>query len=132
MKSIMSSTPSSMLHKTSLTSYFLLLALCLCWELWLCPLRPGGSWLALKVLPLLIPLHGVIQRNAYTMQWAAMLLLVYLAEGVTRGISDNGLSAQLAWLESLLVATSFFSMIFYLRPLKKAAKQRTQLTSSSA
>lgn len=120
----MSPAPSSMLHKAILASYFLLLALCLCWELWLCPLRPGGSWLALKALPLLIPLRGLIQRDAYTMQWAAMLLLIYLAEGVTRGMSDSGLSAQLAWLESLLVATSFFCMIFYLRPLKKAAKLR--------
>lgn len=122
---------SSVLHKASLASYLLLIALCLGWELWLCPLRPGGSWLALKALPLLIPLRGVIQRDAYTMQWTAMLLLIYLAEGITRGMSDSGLSAQLAWLESLLVITSFFSMIFYLRPLKKAAKQRVKLTSPS-
>ena len=123
--------PFSMLHKASLASYFLLLALCLCWELWLCPLRPGGSWLALKALPLLIPLRGLIQRDAYTMQWTAMLLLIYLAEGITRGMSDSGLSAQLAWLETLLVTTSFFSMIFYLRPLKKAAKQRAKCALSS-
>ena len=33
-----------------------LIALCLAWELWFAPLREGGSWLALKALPLCLPL----------------------------------------------------------------------------
>ena len=36
-------------------SLLALIALCLAWELVLAPLRPGGSWLALKALPLCIP-----------------------------------------------------------------------------
>ena len=37
-----------------------LVVLCLAWELWLAPLRPGGSYLALKALPLMIPLIGIL------------------------------------------------------------------------
>ncbi|HRA63422.1 MAG TPA: DUF2069 domain-containing protein, partial [Burkholderiaceae bacterium] len=35
----------------------------LAWELWLAPLRPGGSWLAVKVLPLCIPLAGLLKNR---------------------------------------------------------------------
>ncbi|MBM3355478.1 MAG: DUF2069 domain-containing protein, partial [Betaproteobacteria bacterium] len=45
-----------------------LLALCVAWELWLAPLRPGGSWLVLKALPLLAPLFGVLRGRRYTYQ----------------------------------------------------------------
>ena len=36
-----------------------LVLLGLAWELWLAPLRPGGSWWAIKVLPLCVPLAGI-------------------------------------------------------------------------
>ena len=57
-----------------------LIFLCLAWELWLSPLRPGGSMLALKALPLLIPLFGILRGKRYTHQWASMLILLYFAE----------------------------------------------------
>lgn len=99
-----------------------LILLCLAWELVLAPLRPGGSWLVLKVLPLLLPLRGVLKRNLYTMQWASMLILLYLAEGVVRGTTDAGLSAVLGWIEVGLVSLFFFCTVLYLRPYKQAAK----------
>ena len=37
-----------------------LILLGLAWELYLAPLRPGGSWLVLKVVPLLLPLMGLL------------------------------------------------------------------------
>jgi uncharacterized membrane protein len=40
-----------------------LIVLALAWELWLAPLRPGGSWLALKALPLCIPLAGLLKHR---------------------------------------------------------------------
>jgi len=99
-----------------------LILLCLAWELVLAPLRPGGSWLVLKVLPLLLPLRGVLKRNLYTMQWASMLILLYLAEGLVRATTDAGLSAVLGWLEVALVGIFFFCTVLYLRPHKQAAK----------
>ena len=64
--------------------------------LWLAPLRPGGSLLVLKVLPLLIPLTGILRGRVYTYQWASMLILAYFAEGIVRARTDGGTSGQLA------------------------------------
>lgn len=100
-----------------------LIALCVAWELFLAPLRPGGSWLVLKVLPLLLPLRGILKRDIYTMQWASMLILLYFAEGIVRAISDsNHLSALLGWIEVGLTCVFFVCAILYLQPYKKLAK----------
>ncbi len=103
-----------------------LIGLCVAWELALAPLRPDGSWLVLKVLPLLLPLRGVLKRNIYTMQWSSMLILLYFIEGIVRGSSDQGLSSTLGWIEVALVCVFFFCSIFYLRPYKQAAKKLAQ------
>jgi uncharacterized membrane protein len=104
------------------TSLIALIVLCLAWELVLAPLRPGGSWLVLKVIPLLLPLRGVLKRDLYTMQWASMLILLYLAEGMVRATSETGISSILGWTEAALVTVFFFCSILYLRPYKRAAK----------
>lgn len=104
-------------------SLIALIFLCVAWELILDPLRPGGSWLVLKVLPLLFPLRGVLKRNLYTMQWASMLILLYLAEGLVRATTDKGLSSTLGWIEVGIVCIFFVCSVFYLRPYKQAAKK---------
>jgi len=114
------------LHMGALGSLLALIVLCIAWEMVLAPIRPNGSWLVLKVIPLLIPLHGVWKRNLYTMQWASMLILLFFAEGIVRGMSDTGLSAILGWIEVGLVLVFFTCTIFYLRPYKKAAKALTK------
>ncbi|MDF3035569.1 MAG: hypothetical protein K0S28_843 [Paucimonas sp.] len=112
-------------HRCSVGSLVALILLCVLWETWLAPL--GDKWLALKVLPLLFPLRGVIKRDVYTMQWASMLVLLYFIEGVVRGTAtsgyDAGLAATLALIEIGLVVTFFLSTLCYLRPYKRAAKQ---------
>jgi uncharacterized membrane protein len=92
-----------------------LILLCLSWELWLAPLRPGGSWLALKALPLALPLAGVLKGKRYTYQWSSMLILAYLAEGCTRAWSDGGASQKLAMLETVLSLTFFGAAVAYAR-----------------
>lgn len=107
----------------SLASLLTLIALCIAWEWALAPLHPGGSWLMLKILPLLLPLRGVFKRDIYTLQWSSMLILMYFIEGVVRGFSDrNQLSSMLGWSEAALVCVYFFCAILYLHPYKKAAK----------
>lgn len=61
-----------------------LIVISLVWELWLAPLRPGGSWLALKALPLCLPLAGTLKGKLYTFQYSSMLVLPYLAEAIMR------------------------------------------------
>ena len=111
------------LHRTSTVSLVLLIVLCVLWELALAPLRPGGSWMVLKALPLLAPLPGTIRRNIYTMQWASMMILLYFTEGVVRAWSERGMSQGLAGAEILLSSIYFFCAIFFLRPYKREAKR---------
>ncbi|MBE0614670.1 MAG: DUF2069 domain-containing protein [Burkholderiales bacterium] len=105
-------------------SLLVLIFLCLAWELWLAPLRPGGSWLALKVLPLLLPLMGVLHGRRYTYQWASMLILAYFAEGAMRAFAESGASATLALAEALLSLAFFVSAAFYAR-LTRRSQPRT-------
>ena len=94
-------------------SLIALIFLCLAWELWLAPIRPGGSLLVLKTLPLLLPLMGILKGRRYTYQWAPMLVLAYFTEGVARAWSDTGLSAWLAGGEVALSVVFFLAAIFY-------------------
>jgi uncharacterized membrane protein len=98
-----------------------LLALCLAWELWLAPLRPGGSLLALKAAPLALPLPGILNGRRYTYQWSSMLVLAYLAEGVIRAWSERGLSQVLAGAEIALSFAFFVSAVAYARLTRAAA-----------
>jgi uncharacterized membrane protein len=100
-----------------------LIALCIAWEAWLAPLRPGGSLLVLKALPLLLAMPGVWRHRLYTLQWASMLILLYFTEGVVRGWSEAGLSARLGWLETALAVVFFVCALVYVAPFKRAAKQ---------
>lgn len=110
-------------YYSAVFSLLALIALCIAWETVLAPLRPGGSWLALKVIPLLFPLRGILKRDVYTLQWSSMLILLYFAEGVVRALTDGGLSSQLGWLETALVSLFFISTLLYLRPYKQASKK---------
>jgi uncharacterized membrane protein len=105
-----------------------LLLLCLVWELWLAPLRPGGSWLALKVLPLLWILPGIAGGNNYTYRASTMLILAYFAEGVVRAWSDSGLSSTLGLVEIMLSLAFFFAAIAYVRVSRgiRSATSRTK------
>ena len=92
-----------------------LLALCLAWELWLAPLRPGGSLMALKALPLAAPLAGIFAGRRYTYQWSSLLVLAYFAEGATRAWADAGASRALAWVEIALSVAFFAAAVSYAR-----------------
>jgi uncharacterized membrane protein len=92
-----------------------LIVLGLAWELWLAPLRPGGSWLVLKVLPLCLPLAGLLRRRMYTYRWVSLMVWIYFTEGVVRAWSDRGLGAQLALLEVVLCLALFAACVLHVR-----------------
>jgi uncharacterized membrane protein len=97
-----------------------LILLCVAWELWLAPVKPGGSWLVLKVLPLLAPLFGVLDGKRYTFQWSTLLIWLYAAEGAARSMTDSGVSAQLALAELTLALAFFAAAVAYLRSIRPA------------
>jgi uncharacterized membrane protein len=98
-----------------------LIVLGLLWELWLAPLRPGGSWLVLKVLPLTIPLAGLLKNRMYTYRWVSLVVWLYFTEGVVRAWSDKGLSATLAGIEVALCLLLFVTVTVHVRTRLKAA-----------
>lgn len=98
-----------------------LIVLGLAWELWLAPLRPGGSWLVLKVLPLTLPLPGLLKHRMYTYRWLSLLIWLYFTEGVVRATSDSGLSAVLAGIQVLLCVLIFIACALHVRVRLKAA-----------
>ncbi len=92
-----------------------LIACCLATELWLAPLRPGGSWLVLKVLPLLAALPGILNARRYTFQWLSLLIWIYFAWGMVNASSGTGKSIPLGALEALLSAALFTVCAAYAR-----------------
>ena len=99
----------------AVTSLIALTFLCVAWELFLAPVRPGGSWLALKALPLLVPLFGVLHGKRYTFQWTTLFIWLYFAEGVVRAYSDTGFSARVAAAEIALALAYFACAVAFLR-----------------
>ncbi|MFZ5512032.1 MAG: DUF2069 domain-containing protein [Pseudomonadota bacterium] len=108
--------PSARLYNSLAIAALLgLIALSLAWELWLAPLRPGGSWLVLKTLPLLAPLMGLLKARRYTHQWTTLLALAYFAEGVVRAAGERGTSQVLAAAETLLALQLFLAAALFAR-----------------
>jgi uncharacterized membrane protein len=100
-----------------------LVVLSLGWELWWAPIRPGGSWLALKALPLCIPLAGLLKRRLYTYRWVSLLVWLYFTEGVVRAWSDPMPSRMLAGLEIALCLGLFAACAAHVRFRFQHARQ---------
>lgn len=98
-----------------------LIVLGLAWELWLAPLRPGGTWLAIKVLPLCFPLAGLLRNRMYTYRWVSLVVWIYFTEGVVRAYSDRAPSSYLALAEVALCLMLFAACALHVRlRLRKA------------
>ena len=106
-------TPKTLSLIASIT-LLALIALCLAWEGILAPLRPGGSWMTLKVLPLMVPLFGILRGKRYTYQWTSMMILLYLTEGVVR-TNDPAPGNVLALAEAVLSVIFFVVVVLYSR-----------------
>lgn len=103
------------------------------WEMWLAPLREGGSWLVLKVLPLAIPLAGLLKNRMYTYRWVSLIVWLYFTEGVVRATSDTGLSVWLAVIQTLLCVALFVACALHVRiRLRAAGKEAVAAEVASA
>ncbi len=98
-----------------------LIILGLLWELWLAPIRPGGSLLALKVLPLCVPLAGLLKKKLYTYRWVSLMVWLYFTEGVVRAWSDRPPGNILALIEVALCLSLFTACAMHVRLRFKAA-----------
>ena len=90
-----------------------LIGLGLAWELWLAP--TGGGTLAIKVLPLFIPLPGLLRMKLYTYRWMTLAIWLWFIEGVVRASGDRGLGSPLGAAEAGLSLLVFLACMQHVR-----------------
>ena len=125
-------TPDAVVRRMRLATLAVLaalIALCLAWELWLAP--TGSGTLAVKVLPLVLCVAGLLRHRMYTYRWLSLLVWLYFMEGAVRVTTESGLSQVLAGLEVVLSVLLFACSAFYIRwrqrhPLPAAATLPSQ------
>ena len=98
----------------------LLIGLGAAWELWLAP--TGRGTLALKVLPLFVPLPGLVRMRLYTYQWLSLAVWFYAAEGAVRATSERGVSASLAIVELVLALVLFAACCVHVHARLRAGR----------
>jgi uncharacterized membrane protein len=99
--------------------------LCVLWEMLLAPLRPGGSWLALKAVPLALLVPSALRGKRRALQWLSLLLPFYVAEGVVRGITEGGRHALVAWAAAALAAATFVALLAWVRAMRRDGRPGT-------
>lgn len=112
-------------QRVAVVTLLLLIVLCVMWELVWAPIKPGGSWLALKALPLVLPLAGFLKRRLYTFRWVSLVIWLYFIEGVVRAYSDPWPINVLALAELSLCLILFFSCALHVRYRFAAAKAQS-------
>lgn len=107
--------PTTVRHSRTLAvaSLLLMLALGLAWELWLAP--TGRGTLALKVLPLALPLAGLLKYRLWSYRAVTLLVWLYIAEGLVRGTTEPLPGAALAWAQVALGAALFGAALWHVR-----------------
>ena len=91
------------------------------WEAWLAPLRPGGSWLVLKALPLALLWPGLACGRKRARQWLTLLLPLYAAESIVRALSESGRHSAVAWAATALAVVAFCALLTMFRAVRVAA-----------
>lgn len=107
------SQPSA--YRLAVCSLLALIFISLAWELWLSPLRPGGSWLALKALPPCLLLPGILRRQRRTFLLGGMLVLFYTAESIVRLFDAQPISRYCAMAATVASWLFFLSCVLFIR-----------------
>ena len=111
----MGSPTAPVAARCTVAGVVMLVILIALWELALAPLRPGGSWLVLKGLPLLLVLPGVARGSRRARQWLALILPWYCAEGIVRGLSEHGRYAVVAGVAAIIAVATFVALLVWFR-----------------
>lgn len=97
--------------RAALITCITLIAFGIAWEWQLDPLRPGGSWLVLKVLPLAFALRGLAKAELYTFKWMSLLIWVYVGEALVRIVGLSSTERGLAWVSLIISLTVAFTIL---------------------
>jgi uncharacterized membrane protein len=107
--------PPAFTHRLAVASLLALILLCVLWEAVVARSGPNTYWLALKALPLVLAVPGVLKARRYTMQWSTLLIWLYFTEGVMRAWSERGAVGVLALMEIVLSLVYFVAVVLFLR-----------------
>lgn len=118
----LSSSSVKLTQNVAVSALIALIVLSVAWELWIAPIREGGSWLCLKALPLCIPLTGLLKNRMYTYRWLSLWIWFYFTEGVVRSWGDTYPSNLLAGLEVLICLILFGACALHVRFRFESAK----------
>lgn len=89
------------------------------WEIKLAPLRPGGSWLAIKAVPLALIWWPLARGSRKARQIASLVLPLYGAESIVRAVSEGGRHALVAGLATLLAFAACAAVLLSFRAEKR-------------
>lgn len=90
------------------------------WEAWLAPLTPGGSWLAIKAVPVAAFAWGLARGRRRALQWLLLLLPWYLVEALVRALTEAGRVRVCASTALVLAAACLASGLLYFRTQRTA------------
>jgi len=111
--------PAARWQRLAVAAVAALVLLELLWELWLAPLKPGGSWLALKALPLALLWPGLARGASRPRQWLALLLPLYFAEAIVRALTEGGRHRVLALAATVLAGVAFAAVLASFRAARR-------------
>lgn len=113
-----------LLQALALTGQLGLLATLALWFGWLAPSEIFGPWLALAwAAPLLPALPGMIRGRSYSFAWNSLVLLLYLALGLTEVLS-NPAEQHYALALLLFTVLTFTSSQLYVRGQGSLSRRR--------
>jgi uncharacterized membrane protein len=96
------------------------------WELLLAPVRPGGSWLALKALPLALLWLGLSRGVRRAGQWLSLLLPLYAAEALVRALTEVGRHRIVALTVLIVAVAAWGALLAALRKPRHPAPRTTE------
>ncbi len=102
-------------HRATVAALFALTLTEFLWETLLAPLRPGGSWLALKALPLAILCIALARGSREARKAASLILPIYFGEAILRAVSESGRHALVAGMAAVLALAAFATLLLSFR-----------------
>lgn len=102
-------------RRLALSCHLLLLLWVALWHLWLTQDNLNSVWFLtlLWIVPLLLPLRGILKGTPYTHAWANFIIMFYLLHGLTAIYTST--EWLYALLELLLATGMFIGCSFYAR-----------------
>lgn len=96
------------------------------WELSLAPLRPGGSWLVLKVVPIAWVWILLVRGSRRARQVASLMLPLFAAEGIVRALTEPGRHAYVATLATALALGALVAILLSFRSEKRLRQDHSR------